>query len=105
MTQDPAPPLLDAVRARLALPPGRALCLDATPAVATVAIQAGHTPVAIQTWRPLHDALHAAGIDSRPVADPDDLGFDLALVRLDAAGCATWPRWPKASTVWPGMAS
>ncbi len=82
MTQDPASPLFAAALARLAPPPGRALCLDATPAVAAVAAQAGHAPVAIQSWRPLHDALHTAGIDSRPVAGPADLGFDLALVRL-----------------------
>lgn len=83
MTDDPSPRLFAAALDSVAAAPGPALCLDATPATVAVAAGAGLRPVtAIQPWRPLHDALHAAGIASRPEAVATDRGFALALVRL-----------------------
>lgn len=82
MLVDPSPQLLADMLARLALSPRRVLCMDATPQIAALPALAGADLVAIQGWRPLHDALGAAGATSRPVLEPTDIGFDAALVRI-----------------------
>jgi 16S rRNA (guanine1207-N2)-methyltransferase len=79
---DPSAPLLGDMLARLGLAPRHALCLDATPPIMTLPALAGATRVAVQGWRPAHDALVAAGIATAPALADADIGFDAALVRI-----------------------
>lgn len=82
LPEDPSPRLFDAALSRLGLRARRTLAIDATPEIAALPALAETRLVAIQGWRPLHDALCAAGVDTRPVPTADDHGFDIALVRL-----------------------
>lgn len=83
MRPDPSAQLFASAIARVCpIAPRRVLCFDATPEIVTLPALATARVVAIQGWRPLHDALRASGAATRPDPAEDDLDVDLALVRL-----------------------
>jgi 16S rRNA (guanine1207-N2)-methyltransferase len=80
---DPSPQLFAAAIARICpTAPRRVLCFDATPAIVALPALANAQVIAIQGWRPLHDALRATGAATHPEPTAEDTQADLALVRL-----------------------
>lgn len=80
---DPSPQLFASAIDRVCpTAPHRVLCFDATPEIVALPALTAARVVAIQGWRPLHDALRAAGAETRPEPAEGDTQADLALVRL-----------------------